>query len=99
MTATRREFVKQSAAGAFTLATMGLAKKTLASVSQKELNVAVIGCGGRWRSVSDIWSKQEGVRIRYLCDVDTNALDEAAGKLNIDKFGLVGDMRRVFDDK
>ena len=99
MQATRRDFVKQSAAGAFSLAAMGLAHKAAASVNQKDLNIAVIGCGGRWRSVSDIWSKQDGVRIRYLCDVDQGSIDEAAAKINIDKSGLISDMRRVFDDK
>jgi predicted dehydrogenase len=99
MKATRREFVKHGAAGAFTLAAMGLARNVTASVNQKEVNVGIIGCGGRWRSVSDIWAKQDGLRIRYLCDVDNNSLSEAASKINIDKSGLVGDMRRIFDDK
>jgi predicted dehydrogenase len=99
MKTTRRDFVKQGAAGAITLASMGLAQKAVASVSNQDLNVAVIGCGGRWRSVSDIWSKQPGVRIKYLCDVDQGCLDEAFAKISIDRSALIGDMRRVFDDK
>jgi predicted dehydrogenase len=96
---TRREFVKQSAAGAVAAAALGLSKQLKAQTSGKTINLGVIGCGGRWRSVAEIWAKQVGVRFLYLCDVESQILESAARLVNIERSGLVDDMRRVLDDK
>jgi predicted dehydrogenase len=98
-TKTRREFVKQSAAGAVAMAALSLPKRTGALAFGKTINLGVIGCGGRWRSVAEIWANQEGLRIKYLCDVESRILADAATQVNVERSGLVDDMRRVLDDK
>jgi predicted dehydrogenase len=97
--ATRREFVKQSAASAAAMATLGLAQHASAKGTSKTLNLGVIGSGGRWRSVVDVWARQEGLRIKYLCDVESRILEDAGKQVNIDHSGMVDDMRRVLEDK
>jgi predicted dehydrogenase len=97
-TSNRREFIKQGAAGAVAMATL-TSRPAAARTAGKTVNLGVIGCGGRWRSVAEIWAKQEGLRIRYLCDVESQILAEAAKLVSVDRSGLVDDLRRVMDDK
>jgi predicted dehydrogenase len=95
---TRRDFVKRGTAGAIVLATAGLTQTARAARTTKEINLGVIGCGGRWRSVAEFWARQDGVRIRYLCDINRQKLAEAANQINLDRAGVISDMRRIFDD-
>jgi hypothetical protein len=75
---TRRDFVKHGALGAISAATLGRAKTGRAAKASRQLNLGVIGCGGRWQSLAALWAKQDGLRIRYLCDVDRRVLETAA---------------------
>jgi predicted dehydrogenase len=95
---TRREFVRRGTAGALALTATGWRRSSRAAHTVQEINLAVIGCGGRWRSVAELWGRQDGVRIRYLCDVDQQRLAKAASQINFHHSGAISDMRRIFDD-
>ena len=67
------------------------------------MNVAVIGVGGRGRSLAGSFLAVPNASIEYLVDVDSNALPGSPAISSVRKPEsapeTVQDMRRVFDDK
>ncbi len=76
------------------------AKRMIAAAGQ--LNIGIIGMGGRGRALLGDFSAVPGVSIKYVCDPDQASLERA--RAEISKRGLAApretaDMRRLFDDK
>jgi len=77
-----------------------LGKKAVAASDQ--VNVAIIGVRGRGRSLANEFAALPEVNVAYLVDVDENVLRQVADgfeKRHGKRPRLVGDMRRVFEDK
>jgi predicted dehydrogenase len=74
--------------------------KTVAASDQ--VNVAIVGVGGRGRALVSDFSKVPGANVRYLIDADQASLEKAMAiikKLGIPEPKTGSDMRRVFEDK
>jgi predicted dehydrogenase len=96
----RRYFVKSAIVSA-------ALSKTVASGNQKvaaseKVNVAFIGVHGRGKNLIASFSALPDVNIAYICDVDERVLGPVAADVE-KRVGkrpqLVGDLRRVLDDK
>lgn len=82
MTISRREALKGFAlAGAGTLA---VGSPTLAASFRDELNIGVIGMGGRGKLLAGAFKRLPQVRLTAVCDVDSARADEAAKKLGVE---------------
>jgi predicted dehydrogenase len=78
------------------------ATRSRAVAASDQVNVALIGVGGRGRALIGDFSKAAGANIRYLCDVDQASLEKAMAviqKFNLPKPQTTNDMRRVLEDK
>ncbi len=76
--ATRRDFFRQSAvAAAVAPAVLGLGGETFGQVGKSDLQVGIIGTGGRGRSELTAIAKVPGVRVAAMCDISPAALEEA----------------------
>ena len=67
-----------------------------------QVNVGIVGVGGRGRALIKEFSKIPGANIRYLVDVDQASLEKASSiieKLQLPKPKTESDMRRVFENK
>lgn len=67
-----------------------------------QVNVGIVGVGGRGRALVKDFSKVPGANIRYLVDVDQASLEKASAiiqNLQLPKPKTESDMRRLFDDK
>ncbi|MDX2180941.1 MAG: Gfo/Idh/MocA family oxidoreductase [Bryobacteraceae bacterium] len=74
--------------------------KALAASDQ--INLGIIGLGGRGRHLLQSYASVPGVNVKTLCDADNASLEKAqaiATKLKIAKPAEVVDMRRILDDK
>jgi len=83
-------------------ALVATAVRRTAVAASDQVNVGIIGVGGRGRYLLDSYGKINGVNIKYICDADKASLEKAqavALKLNIPKPAEVNDMRRLLDDK
>jgi len=100
----RREFLQSGGAAAAGLA---FAAGTLASTKRahsanERITVGVMGVHGRGRFHAEYLSTRSDVNIAYLCDADANVLEscgQSVEKLTGKKPKLVGDFRRILDDK
>jgi predicted dehydrogenase len=97
--ATRRTFLKSSAAGAATLA---FATRAPARAEPDKLTVALIGCGGMGKHHLGHLVKNKQLNVAYVCDADEKRLADAA-KIATDgghtAVKAEKDMRKIFDDK
>jgi predicted dehydrogenase len=78
------------------------AARMKAAPASDQVNVGIVGVGGRGRALVQAFSKVPGANIRYLVDVDQASLEKASviiQKLQLPKPKTESDMRRVFDDK
>lgn len=95
----RRSFLKQTAAGAATLAAVS---HVPAAGKADRLPVALMGCGGMGTGHLKNLVARTDVDVRYVCDVDANRLANAA-KIVEGASGKapkpVKDIRQVLDDK
>ena len=90
----RRDFVLSSLTGA------ALARP-LAAAGER-VNVAMIGVRGQGRSLTEQFAALPDVNVAYLCDVDPEVFEPAAKAVETrqgKRPKLVGDLRRVLDDK
>jgi predicted dehydrogenase len=89
----RRYFIKSAVATA-------VAAGPSRSANDKIL-AGAIGLNGRGRALASSAAALPGVEVAYLCDVDQDVLQRAAGEFE-KKFGkrpkLVSDLRRILDD-
>src|SRR3954451_15443806 len=78
------------------------ASRTRVMAASDQVNVAVIGVGGRGRAIINDYRQVPGANIRYLCDADQASLEKAMAitqKFNMPKPQTTTDMRRVLEDK
>jgi len=99
---TRRDFVNKSAAmaaGASVLSAVGPAK---ANAATEKVVLALIGAGGRGRTLIQGMTSLENVETKYVCDVDSSRGGGAIGELEkIQGYAPkhVMDMHEVLDDR
>jgi len=82
------------------LAATAVRRKAVAASDQ--VNVGIIGVGGRGRHLLGSYGKIAGVNVKTLCDADKASLEKAqavALKLGIPKPSETNDMRRMLEDK
>ncbi len=105
----RRSFIRKSAAAATALTAMGHARFVHSQAAgeknlspNSEMNVAIIGTGGRGGSHIDEMLKADGVTISHICEVDeskgnsrADQIEKSQGKRPI----LISDIRRVLEEK
>lgn len=97
----RRTFLGAAAAGGAFLGA-GALLYTAAEAPSRRLVIGVMGMGGRGTDVARTFAKQAGVTIGYVCDVDAQRLNKAAGeiaKIAGQAPQTVGDFRKILDDK
>ena len=94
----RRAFLKAGIAGAAAFSLTGATRSAQAASANSQINIGLIGCGGRGPSVAEDWNKQSGVKVTYACDVHEKRLAKAANELGIPSSHAVSDMRRIMDD-
>src|SRR5580704_3368051 len=61
------------------------------------IQLGLIGCGGRGKSVTGTFVKNSDVRLTALCDVWGDRVDEAAEKTNAHGAKKFGDHRKLLD--
>ena len=103
MESTRRKFIKQTAMGA--LGTIIVPQVSFGQnifAANETVNVAVIGVGGRAKSLTQAIHKYKFAKIIYTCDVDDEIIEEHNSFLqkNIGYVPKVEkDFRKILDDK
>ncbi|MCL4782081.1 MAG: Gfo/Idh/MocA family oxidoreductase [Bryobacterales bacterium] len=73
-----------------------------AQAASDQVNLAIVGVGGRGSSMINEFRQVPGVAIKAVCDVDQAAVERAMAafqKFNLPKPRAVTDLRRVLDDK
>src|SRR6266496_725072 len=97
---TRRSFLTRSA---LATATVSWSARSWAQVqsANDDVRVAVVGFGGRGMSHIEGFSKQKGVRLAGLCDVDKGILDKETKKWADKGIAVesVTDMRKLMENK
>jgi predicted dehydrogenase len=93
----RRDFLK--AASAAVAATAVSTATAIAKGESDKLRVALIGCGGRGRSVASKFADTKNVKVVGVCDVDEERRGQIAQVLGLSSDGIYTEMRRVLDDK
>lgn len=91
----RRYFVGAALGGAVALGSRAVA-------ASDQVNVALVGLGGRGRALIGDFTKVPGLNIRYLVDTDQASSEKALAiikKLNLPQPKVVTDMRQALDAK
>jgi predicted dehydrogenase len=73
-----------------------------AQAPSDQVNIGIIGVGGRGKAMINDFRQVPGVNIRYICDADQASLEKALAifqKFNMPKPQTTNDMRRLFDEK
>src|SRR3954452_17840733 len=94
----RRKFLQVSAATGLSLS---VATGSVLGANDKVI-VGVMGTGGRGTSLATSFAKQKGAEVAYVCDVQKQRAEKAAGE--VVKAGgkepkAVTDFRKVLDDR
>lgn len=108
MADSRRSFLKKAAAGSAILAIEGgfsgltAANYRRTAGADKLIRVAVIGCSSRGASLAGTFSRQADTEVKYICDVEENALKKGVAAV----IGAAGkeplaekDFRRILNDR
>jgi len=98
---TRRRFVKTTGAGILAAASASVASRSWGEVAPSErIRHAVIGMGGRGRSLAGEFASVKECEVVAICDVDPALRAQALRELpNPDKIAQHEDYRRIMDDK
>lgn len=93
----RREFLKQTAA--ITAASIASTQVLDAQSDgdQKQINVGLIGCGGRGNYLAGLFKNSPAVNITWLCDANEKRLASAVS-IPKEKPQTCSDMREMLDD-
>ena len=101
--ADRRTFLQQAGLGALTTAAaVQLTAPARAANANERIRIGLIGCGGRGTGVATTFTKLPNVELVYACDPDSTRRGVTAEKLGSAsgrKLEMVGDLRKVLDDK
>lgn len=100
----RRDFLMNLSVAAGASAS-ALSRTTLAGTAPlffqtapSQINVALIGCGGRGVHDIQLFRKNPGVRITWVCDPDEERRTKTAKALEIPEDHATGDLRQVLND-
>ena len=97
----RRAFLEQTGATLAATAALSLVKPARAAAANDTIAMALIGCGGRGRSVARNLAALDGVTMTWVCDPDQRRAAEAVRELE-DATGrrprVTADLREVLDD-
>lgn len=77
-------------------------KPRMAFAASDEINIGIIGAGGRGRALVRAFASVPGARIAYLCDADQASLEKTQAlmsQLKLPAAKTTPDMRRVLEDK
>jgi hypothetical protein len=97
----RRVFLQAATAGA----ALGLTAQVVGAepAANDKIVVAVMGTGGRGTGLAQVFAKQPGVEVAYVCDADRGRMERAASKVAEVNGGkapkTVPDFRRILEDK
>jgi predicted dehydrogenase len=97
----RRVFLQAATA----TAALGLTAQVVRAepAANDKVVVAVMGTGGRGTGLAQVFAKQSGVEVAYVCDADKGRMEAAAGKVAEVANGkaprTVPDFRRILEDK
>src|SRR5688500_14280057 len=78
------------------------AARIRAVAASDQVNVAIVGVGGRGRALLGDFAKVPGANVKYLVDADQASLEKAVAvvkKLGLPAPQTAVDMRRVLDAK
>ncbi len=89
----RRKFLRAAGGAAVTAASAARV-----AGANSRLRIALVGCGGRGRSVAAKVAAVEGVEYTYFCDVYDKQAESAREALSAGKARTGRDYRRVIDD-
>lgn len=92
----RRGFLQQAATGA---AAAACSSRAFAGDANRRLTVGLVGCGGRGMHDAQLFQSMPQVEIAYVCDPDDNRRAAAAKAFNLPSARVIGDLRRMLDDK
>ena len=98
----RRTFIKNTA---LTTAGLGLTApyiRSWAGPASDEVSVAIMGCNGRGDFLAGAFTHVKGVKVKYICDVDTRALEKGINTVNKEagyKPKGFGDIRKMLEQK
>jgi len=84
------------------LASALVSTRRRAAAASDQVNVAIIGVGGRGRALFGDFSRLPNTRVQTIVDVDQASIEKANGiakKLGVPEPKAVGDMRRALEDK
>jgi predicted dehydrogenase len=104
----RRSFIKKAVAGTVGLTVggslLGASAKSYKSIigSNRSLKIAVVGTNSRGSSMAGTFARQPDAEVKYICDVDENALKKgirAVQEVTGKEPTAVKDFRKVLDDK
>jgi len=93
---TRRQFLQSSSTAAASLSLASYVHAGNAD-ARKTLQVALIGCGGRGSYLAGVFQSNPGVRLTWICDVDTRRLQNGQ-KLVRGTVKTSNDIRKVLAD-
>jgi predicted dehydrogenase len=86
----------------FLMSAAAVSSRTRAVAANDKVNIAIIGMRGRGKNLAREFTGVREANVACFVDVDKNVLDEVSGayeKQHGRRPKLLGDMRRVFDDK
>jgi predicted dehydrogenase len=95
----RRTFLSESLAA---VAAVAVAPRVRAASPDNTVVVGVMGLGGRGTRLTQHLARRSDVNIKYLCDVDGTRFAraaEAVDSISGDSPKLIGDFRRILDDR
>ena len=93
----RRQFLKGVAAASSAATGFEAAVSAGSSPQQRQLSLALIGCGGRGRYLAGVFAANPGVKLSWLCDADAAGRDQLA-KTTAGKPKTTGDLRQTLQD-
>ena len=92
----RRSFLSSVGAGAVATSLIAPGRKLRAANINEEINIGVVGCGGRSKRLMEQFSAVKGVHIGALCDADESRI--ALAKEIYTGAKSFADMRELFAD-
>ncbi len=100
----RRQFLSNGMKFAVSTAALGAsARSAPAAGANEKFTVAIVGCGIRGKSmVNEFLVDRKDVEIAYVCDPDSNRMNEVAklvAEKQTAKVTAVQDFRKILDDK
>jgi len=93
----RREFIKNVGRASSGAAVLGSVSGAFAAGEKQDLSVALVGCGGRGRYLAGVFASNPGVKLTWLCDVDSARRQQVAKSI-AGKPKTSGDLRQALQD-